>query len=80
MLAHLNSTPVFKKRGVLKGSFNELLADHFALSILLPKRWVKQKWLDINNSSKMEIMSKMERIFDVPKPLMCARIRRLGLA
>ena len=74
VLAHLKSTPVFNKRGVLRGSFNELLADHFAMSILLPERWVRQKWMEDND------FQRMVKIFDVPRPLMCIRIRRLGLA
>ena len=74
ILAHCRTSPVFRKRGVVQGSFNELLADHFALSILMPRHWVKEKWAEVKH------LNRMVEIFDVPKPAMCIRLRQLGLA
>ena len=73
ILAHCKSTPVFRKRGSLQGSFNELLADHFAICILMPGEWVKEKWTEVKD------LARMAEIFDVPKSAMCIRLRRLGL-
>jgi len=74
VLAHSKTTPVFKKKGILQGSFNELLADHFSTAILLPEAWVRQKWIEFHD------LNKMVKIFQIPKPLMAIRLRRLGLA
>lgn len=74
VLAHDNkTTPVFKKRGITQGSFNELLADAFAAYILMPREWVEEKWADVKD------LDEMVKIFDVPKPAMCIRLKRLGL-
>ena len=73
ILAHCRTIPVFKKRGVVQGSFNELLADYFAVCILMPREWVKEKWAEVKD------LDRMPEIFDVPKPAMCIRLRQLGL-
>ena len=73
ILAHHRTTPVFKKRGAIQGSFNELLADYFAICILTPRRWVKEKWAEVKN------LDRMAKIFGVPKPVMGIRLRQLGL-
>ena len=73
ILAHCRTTPVFRKRGAIQGSFNELLADYFATCILTPREWVKEKWAEIKD------LDRMAEIFDVPKPAMGIRLRRLGL-
>jgi len=73
ILAHCKATPVFRKRGIKEGSFNELLADWFAFCILMPKEWVKEKWAEV------EDLDGMAEIFDVPKSAMCIRLKRLGL-
>ena len=73
ILAHGKTTPVFKKIGTDKGSFNELLADFFAAFLLMPEEWVKVKWAEVHD------LNQMARIFDVPKPAMCVRLKRLGL-
>lgn len=44
ILAHCKATPVFRKRGSDKGAFNELLADNFALHILMPRQWFEKRW------------------------------------
>lgn len=73
ILAHSKASPVFRKRGSILGSFNELLADYFALCILIPREWVIEKWTEVNN------LNRMAEIFDVPKSAMCIRLRQLGL-
>jgi len=73
ILAHCKATPVFRKRGTKEGSFNELLADYFAICILMPKEWVREKWAEVEN------LDRMTEIFDVPKSAMCIRLKRLGL-
>jgi len=64
---------VFRKRGTIVGSFNELLADYFASCILMPREWVKEKWAEVKD------LDRMAEIFAVPKSAMCIRLRRLGL-
>ena len=74
ILAHCRSTPVFKKAAFgRKGSFNELLADHFAAVILLPEKRVKEKWTEIKD------VDQMAAIFDVPKPVMYLGLRVMRL-
>jgi len=73
ILAHCKTAPVFRKRGSLQGSFNELLADHFAKSILMPREWVKEKWAEVKD------LDKMAEIFGVPKSAMCISLKRLGI-
>ena len=73
ILAPCRTTPKFKKRGLIRGSFNELLADHFASCILMPRHWVRKKWAEVQD------LDRMVEIFDVPKPAMCIRLKQLGL-
>jgi hypothetical protein len=73
ILAHSRTTPVFRKRGSIVGSFNELLADYFALCMLMPREWIRQKWTEV------EDLDRMAEIFAVPKSAMCIRLRELGL-
>jgi hypothetical protein len=73
ILAHCRCTPVFKKRGLEQGSFNELLADYFATCLLMPRRWVREKWAEVKD------LGGMAEIFDVPKSAVCIRLRQLGL-
>jgi len=73
ILAHCGTTPVFRKRGVRRGSFNELLADYFAICVLLPKEWVKEKWAEVKD------VGMMAKIFGVPKLAIRLRLRQLGL-
>jgi len=74
ILAHCGSnTPVFKKRGGTRGSFNEALADYFAACILMPRDWVKEKWAEGKD------VGKMAKIFNVSRVLMWLRLRQLGL-
>jgi len=64
---------VVRKRGATQGSFNELLAGHFAICILMPRQWVKEKWAEVKH------LDRMIKIFDVPKPAMYIRLKQLGL-
>jgi len=74
ILAHCKATPVFKKTSCShKGTFNELLADHFAAIILLPEKWLKEKWTEVKD------VSQMAAIFDVPKPVMYLGLKAMHL-
>jgi len=73
ILAHRKVTPVFRKRDYETGAFNELLADYFAGSILMPRKWVEEKWSEVKN------LRRMAEIFDVEKPLMWIRLREMDL-
>jgi len=73
ILAHCRTSPVFRKRGAIQGSFNELLADYFAICMLMPRQWVGEKWAEVKD------LDRMVEIFDVPKSTMCIRLRILGL-
>jgi|GEM_PF-1060001 len=75
ILAHCKSihTPVFETARSVQGSFNELLADFFAISVLIPQKWVEQTWAEIKD------LNRMASIFDVPKPALWFRLRTLGL-
>ena len=73
ILAHCRTSPVFRKRGSVVGSFNEWLADYFALCTLMPRRWTVKKWAEVKD------LDRMAEIFAVPKSAMCIRLRQLGL-
>jgi Zn-dependent peptidase ImmA (M78 family) len=73
VLAHRKATPVFRNREATAGSFNELLADYFASCILMPKKWVREKWAEVKD------LDRMAEIFVVPKSTSCIRLKRLGL-
>ncbi|GAI11305.1 unnamed protein product [marine sediment metagenome] len=64
---------MFRKRDYETGAFNELLADYFAGSILMPRKWVEEKWSEVKN------LRRMAEIFDVEKPLMWIRLREMDL-
>jgi hypothetical protein len=66
-------TPVFGKRGVTQGSFNELLADYFAICILMPEQQVREQWAKLSDVDRMAIA------FDVPKSTMWLRLREINL-
>lgn len=69
ILAHCKATPVFCKLATgRQGSFNEHLADHFATTMLLPKKWVRERW------KKVKDMNQMAAIFDVPNVIMWAAL------
>lgn len=73
ILAHCRTSPVFRKRGSIVGTFNELLADYFATCMLMPREWVVKKWAEVKD------LDRMAKVFAVPKSAMCIRLRLLGL-
>ena len=73
ILAHSRTTPVFRKRGIQRGSYNEMLADYFAICILMPRKEMREKWSEIND------LDVMTGAFDVPKSAMLFRLTELGL-
>lgn len=73
ILAHCKTSPVFRKRGAIRGSFNEMLADYFASCLLMPRKWVKERWAEVND------LDRMVEIFGAPKTAICIRLRTLGL-
>ena len=74
ILAHrATPDPVFKKRGVDQGSFNELMADGFAMRVLTPEKWVRDAWKTVRD------LDKMAEIFNAPKAIIWFRLRYLKL-
>lgn len=73
ILAHCKASPVFRKMGVRQGSFNELLADHFAGCILMPPEWAREKW------SESHDIDKMAEIFQIPKLVVWFGLKGTGL-
>lgn len=73
ILAHRRTTPIFRKMGRIEGAFNELLAGYFASSILMPRNWVVERWIQVGN------LETMARHFDVPESAMYIRLRQFGL-
>jgi hypothetical protein len=73
ILAHCKATPVFRKTGVKQGSFNELLADHFAGCILMPPEWAREKWAEVHD------LDKMAEIFQIPKSVVWFGLKGTGL-
>jgi hypothetical protein len=69
ILAHCQGNPVFKRANGGEVSYNEILADHFAANILLPRELVVKKWSETKN------IDKMAEIFIVPKPVMWGSLR-----
>ncbi|UCH42601.1 MAG: ImmA/IrrE family metallo-endopeptidase [Dehalococcoidales bacterium] len=63
ILAHCKTSPVFKKIGSNKGSFNEFLADHFAGCLMMPPEWAREKWPECHD------IDKMSEIFGIPKSI-----------
>ena len=74
ILAHCKATPVFKKKSSSpEGSFNELLADHFAAILLMPEKQVKERWAEVKD------INQMATIFDVPQPVVWFALKHLSL-
>ena len=74
ILAHSKATPVFKKAGRhRKGTFNEMLADHFSGACLMPEKLVRETW------PKTKDIKDMARIFDVPEPVVWLELKHLLL-
>ncbi|UCB42919.1 MAG: ImmA/IrrE family metallo-endopeptidase [Dehalococcoidales bacterium] len=74
IIAHSRcQSPVFSKRGANQGSFNELLADYFAICVLMPREQVREKWVEAKD------LKKMADTFEVPKSTMWLRLREMDL-
>ena len=73
ILAHSRATPVFRRRGIKEGLFNEVLADYFAGCILMPRGWVKEKWTEVND------LKRIAEVFQVTEVSMWIRLRTMGL-
>jgi hypothetical protein len=74
ILAHCKATPVFKKAACSReGSFNEMLADHFAAVMLVPAELVRKTWPEVKD------ISKMATIFEVPSSVMWLGLKRMHL-
>jgi hypothetical protein len=74
ILAHGKAAPVFKKTSSSpEGSFNELLADHFAAIILMPEKQVEEKWAEVRDANQMAA------IFDVPRPVVWFALKHQSL-
>lgn len=73
ILAHCNSTPVFRKVHNKKGAFNELLAEYFTYCILMPEKWVREKWAELKDPVTMA------KIFEVPVSAMVTMLTSLQL-
>lgn len=74
ILAHSGGNPVFKSvTDFYKGTFNEMLADHFAGIMLMPKQMIKPTWEKVRNAEGMA------EIFGVPKSLVILAINIFDL-
>jgi hypothetical protein len=73
MLAHSKTTPVFNKINGVRGAFNEMLADFFSCSLLLPRQWAKDKLPEVHDAYGLA------SIFDIPQPFVYIRLKRMGL-
>jgi hypothetical protein len=73
VLAHSNTSPVFQKVNNFRGAFNEMLADFFSCSLLLPKKWAHDKLKEVGD------VHRLANIFDIPEPFVYIRLKRMGL-
>jgi len=72
-IAHRITLPAFNIAKVRHVSFNEVLADHFATCILMPKEWVEEYW------PRVQDVRAMADRFDVPTRQMRRRLNQLSL-
>lgn len=73
VVAHSKATPVFKKRGMSEGYFNEILADCFSGCMLMPSDFIEKKWAEEKD------MKRMAKIFNVTEIGIWIRLRTMGL-
>lgn len=50
--------------------FNEIIADYFAASILMPRRWIVEAW------SRVPSVRRLATLFQVPAPAVASWVRR----
>ncbi len=55
------------------GVFSDVLADYFAACILMPRKWITERWMETHD------FEKIARTFDVPISSLRARVRLIGL-
>jgi hypothetical protein len=72
MLAHSQTTPIFD-RIHRRGKFNEMLADFFSVSLLLPQKCVKDALKMFHN------VDSISANYNVPSPFVYIRLKRMGL-
>jgi len=72
-IAYRITLPPFNRVEMRRVSFNEVLADHFATSFLVPKEWAEEYWLRVH-----DIPAMADR-FDVPTRQMRRRLNQLNL-
>lgn len=65
--------PAFKETEPSHKSFNEVLADHFATCLLMPRDWIEECW------PRVQDVRTMADIFDVPIRQMTRRLNQLRL-
>jgi Zn-dependent peptidase ImmA (M78 family) len=73
VLAHSQGSPAFKKKEDDELYFNEIVADHFAAEVLLPRDMLVSEW------PKFRDINKMAEHFNVPKPLMYMGLKVMGV-
>lgn len=72
-IAYRITYPAFNKAEVIRTSFNEVLADHFATCFLMPKEWVEEYWPGVQ-----DVRAMADR-FDVPVRQLRRRLNQLNL-
>ena len=74
IIAHTScQAPIFSKRETTQGSFNELLADYFAICVLIPKKQLREQWIVLRDLDRMAVA------FDVPKSTIWLRLKEMDL-
>ena len=73
-IACRNASPAFKRTDLKSRPFRELLADHFATCILMPKYWVEDLWPNTGD------VKEMAGVFNVSVRAMQHRLEQLGLS
>ena len=68
-----NESPSFKRTDLKYKPFRDILADHFATCLLMPKDWVRELW------PKVRDVQKIASLFGVSAPAMQHRLGQLGL-
>ena len=73
VLAHSQGNPLFKHRGSDNINFNEILADHFSASMLIPQEMLPEYWMEYKD---IELLAD---IFKVPKTVMYITLKAENL-
>jgi len=72
-IAYRIASPSFNEVELSRQPFSEVLADHFATCLLMPKKWVEELWPGVRD------VRALAGIFDVPVGKMRKRLGQLGL-